>query len=403
MKRMAALLILLFLLPGLKGKDLIELVESVPRETMLDNADIRNTQEVWLEMIRSAKKTLDFGEFYISHQEGEALTPVLEAVYLAADRGVKVRFVVDGNMYKTYPGTADKLNEHRNIDVRVYDLSRITGGVLHAKYFIVDGNEVFLGSQNFDWRALDHIHELGIRIRNRELAGFYRELFEMDWALAAKGADTDGLLSGIESSEDLRAFRVNLKEYGEVGLIPTASNPKIIYHVPNWDETQLAGMIGSAERSVRIQLLSYKPLSGKELYSELDLALRRAAARGVKIEMILSDWNYASPGIDYIKSLHAIPNIEIRFSTIPDYSGGYIGYARVEHCKYMVVDSKTTWIGTSNWSKSYFHNGRNLGIVLENGPLSERVSQIFIKSWESGYCRPVELNKAYQTKVIEEQ
>lgn len=402
MKRMAALLIFMFLLPGLKGKDLIELVESIPLETTLDNADIRNTQDVWLGMIRSAKKTLDFGEFYISHQEGESLTPVLDAVVLAADRGVKVRFIVDGNMYKTYPGTADKLNEHRNIDVRIYDLSQITGGVLHAKYFIVDDKEIFLGSQNFDWRALDHIHELGIRIRNRELTGFYRELFELDWALAAKGADTEGLLKDIAAAKDLQDFRVNSHEYGDVRLIPTASNPKIIYHVPNWDETQLINMIAAAEHTVKIQLLSYKPLSGKELYSALDLELRKAAARGVKIDMILSDWNYASPGIDYIKSLHAIPNIEIRFSTIPDYSGGYIGYARVEHCKYMVVDSKTTWIGTSNWSKSYFHNGRNLGIILENGPLSERVSQLFMKSWESGYCRPVEADKAYQTKVIEE-
>jgi hypothetical protein len=29
----------------------IELVESIPVETTLDNPDIRNTQEVWLEMI----------------------------------------------------------------------------------------------------------------------------------------------------------------------------------------------------------------------------------------------------------------------------------------------------------------------------------------------------------------
>ena len=43
------------------------------------------------------------------------------------------------------------------------DIGTVAGGVQHAKFFIVDGEEVFLGSQNFDWRALKHIHELGVR------------------------------------------------------------------------------------------------------------------------------------------------------------------------------------------------------------------------------------------------
>jgi phosphatidylserine/phosphatidylglycerophosphate/cardiolipin synthase-like enzyme len=118
--------------------------------------------------------------------------------------------------------------------------------------------------------------------------------------------------------------------------------------------------------------------------------------------MILSDWNYYSPRIDYIKSLHAIPNIEIKFSTIPEASEGYIGYARVEHCKYMVIDDREFWLGTSNWSKSYFHNGRNLGIIVQNNKLSERVSEIFDKSWNSPYCKLVDLGKIYERKETRE-
>lgn len=127
MKRSIILVLAIIMAFSLFGKDGIELVESIPVETMLDNDDIRNTPEVWLEMINGANKTLDFGEFYISHKEGEALTPILDAITEAAGRGVKVRFVIDGNMYKTYPETADKLNENQNIDVRVYHLSEITG------------------------------------------------------------------------------------------------------------------------------------------------------------------------------------------------------------------------------------------------------------------------------------
>lgn len=381
---------------------MIELVESIPIETTLDNSDIRNTSEVWIEMISSARHSLDFGEFYISHKKGEALEPVLNAVLAAAGRGVKTRFIVDGNMYKTYPETADKLNEHPNINVQVYKLSEITGGVLHAKYFIVDGKEIFIGSQNFDWRALKHIHELGIRIENKKLVKFYKELFELDWSLSAKDANTGTMLSNIVPRDALETFEIRKTEHGKITLIPTASNPKIIYNSENWDETQLVKLINSASESIRIQLLSYSPLSRGELYEVLDLALRKAAARGVKVEMILSDWNFYSPRIEYIKSLHAIPNIEIKFSTIPEASEGYVGYARVEHCKIMVIDDKEFWLGTSNWSKSYFYKGRNLGIIVKNEKLAKRVSQIFEKSWFSEYCYLVELGKEYEQKETRE-
>lgn len=392
----------LLALDNIFAKNSIELVESIPVETTLDNEDIRNTPELWLEMINGAKRTLDFGEFYISHKEGEALTPILEAVTAAADRGVQVRFVIDGNMYKTYPETADELNENPNIEVRIYHLSSITGGVLHAKYFIVDDREVFLGSQNFDWRALKHIHELGLRISDKDIAGFYKELFELDWRLSDRDTDTGAVLASLERRPELAAYKLKDKNYGNSGIIPTASNPRIIYHSANWDETQLLNLIDHAEENIRIQLLSYSPLSRGGLYEQLDFALRRAAARGVQVQMILSDWNFHSPRIEYIKSLHAIPNIELRFSTIPEASEGYIGFARVEHCKFMVIDDEKFWLGTSNWSKSYFHQGRNLGIIVQNEKMAKRVSGIFMKSWDSEYCSPVELGKEYRAKDTSE-
>ncbi|MDZ7820473.1 MAG: phospholipase D-like domain-containing protein [Candidatus Marinimicrobia bacterium] len=206
MKRHAGLILMFFMITAPAAADHIELVESIPVETSLDNADIRNTAEVWVEMISDAEHSLDFGQFYLSHKEGEALTPILDAVYLAADRGVKVRFIIDGNMYNTYPGTADALNEYENISVRTYDLENLNGGVLHAKYFIVDRETLFLGSQNFDWRALRHIHELGIRILDRGLADFYREIFELDWRLAAPEADVRKIAAAVAHERDLKTL-----------------------------------------------------------------------------------------------------------------------------------------------------------------------------------------------------
>jgi phosphatidylserine/phosphatidylglycerophosphate/cardiolipin synthase-like enzyme len=82
-----------------------EIVESIPLETRLDNPEIRNTAEVWLEMIGAAKNTIDIEQFYISNQVGEALEPIIQAIEAAADRDVKIRIIAENRMSKTYPDT----------------------------------------------------------------------------------------------------------------------------------------------------------------------------------------------------------------------------------------------------------------------------------------------------------
>jgi hypothetical protein len=43
-------------------------------------------------------------------------------------------------------------------------------------------------------------------------------------------------------------------------------------------------------------------------------------------------------------------------ASIPEWSGGYIPFARVEHCKYIVADNTKFWLGTSSCKKGYFHS-----------------------------------------------
>ncbi len=80
-----------------------ELVESIPEETVLDNPDIRNTHEVWLEMLNSAKYQINIEQFYITSEKGEMLEDILDAIVNAAKRGVKVNIIVDSKFFQTYP------------------------------------------------------------------------------------------------------------------------------------------------------------------------------------------------------------------------------------------------------------------------------------------------------------
>lgn len=400
------LLLPLVALAGRAQQQAIELVESIPIETSLDNPAVRNTPEVWLEMITAARRTLDIEQFYISNKPGEPLEAIIVAIEAAARRGVQVRLIADARFQKTYPETIERLGKQQNIATRIIDYGKLAakegrpGGVQHAKFFLVDGEMIFLGSQNFDWRALKHIHELGIRLRHAEAVKFYRDVFELDWNLAATN-DPGDLPKYLKRTSYPVPY--SIRQNGDsVVVTPTASPTGFIPDETLWDEPHIVRIIDEAMTSVSLQFLGYdtKGRDGSE-YRVLDDALRRAAGRGVQVRLLVSDWGKGTAAEQSLKALTQVPNVEARFMVIPDWSGGYVSYARVQHCKFIVADERTFWLGTSNAEKSYFYTGRNIGIVVQNPRLARSVAEIFTKSWESKYAERIEPTGTYQRRKRE--
>lgn len=369
----------------------IELVESIPVETMLDNPDIRNTQEVWLEMINSAKLTLDIEQFYVTNKKGEPLEDILNAIIAAAQRGVKVRILVDSKMFKTYPDDVTWLEaQSPNIIKHVIDFGSLAGGVQHSKYFVVDTAEVFLGSQNFDWRSLKHIHELGVRVKQSEIAKHYKSLFECDWDFCEQN---DG--------SDWRGDETFVPAIGIDGItiLPCESPMKLC---TRWDLRIILDIINNAKSEVDMQFLTYKPETKEGYWSELDDALKQAAGRGVKVKLIVSDWSIGKGTIESLQNLSDIPNVEIKYSAIPQWTGGYVSFARVEHLKYVVAD-EACWIGSANAEKSYFYNTRNVGFEIINKQFQERVMEIFYKDWNGPYTYQIKSGETYTAREHGEQ
>lgn len=85
------------------GAPFTELVQSAPVETNLAVPGIRETSQVWTEMINSAQKSIDLEEFYIYTKKGTALDPVMAALESAAARGVQVRLIVDQSFLPDIP------------------------------------------------------------------------------------------------------------------------------------------------------------------------------------------------------------------------------------------------------------------------------------------------------------
>jgi len=316
-----------------------EVVTSVPMETAISQAGTRDAAAVWREMIGRARSSLAIAEFYLSGEKGGALEPVVEAVLAAGRRGVKVRILSDAGMAATYPDILAGLRRKPNIRTRLLDWRRLTGGILHAKYFVVDGREAYVGSQNFDWRALTHIHETGLRIRCPRFALALERIFEADWRFA--GGDSDAY-------RDL-ALQAPLRFAPDARLVasPAGRTPPGIV---NALET-LVGLLDHARSRVTVQLLSYgteAPRAEGGRFVLVDQALRRAAGRGALVRLLVSDWNLRSSQIDGLKDLARVANIEVRFAVIPPASRGFIPFARVIHSKVMRIDDDVCWVGTRN-------------------------------------------------------
>ena len=371
--------------------DPIALVETAPIETTLDHADIPEAADVWVEMIAGARRTIDLAEFYVTSQPKSRLTRVIDALLAAAARGVHVRLLVDDGFARHEAATLGELGATGKLEIRRLDMHARAGGILHAKYFVVDGREAYVGSQNFDWRSLTHIQEMGVRVRVPALVGGLADLFETDWALAGGGD------AAARTHAHPATFPVAVGEGRARAELTLVASPRgWLPDESSWELPRIVALLDGAKKSVHVQLLTYQTSAHGHRFDELDAALRRAAARGVAVELLISDWCKRKGCIEGLQALEATPNVAVKLMTIPPWSGGFIPYARVAHAKYLVVDGERAWVGTSNWERDYFYESRNVGVIVAGGRLPARLDGVFADGWASPYAATVDPAAHYE-------
>jgi phosphatidylserine/phosphatidylglycerophosphate/cardiolipin synthase-like enzyme len=376
-----------FSIPG------FELVQTAPVETPLHSDDLRSAAEVWTELFDNAKSEIVIGQFYAVNKPGSAFEKVVEHLTAAGKRGVKIRFLLDqkGVGLSEKP-TIEQLKAIPNLEFRILDFNQLTGnGIIHAKYLVVDGATAYIGSQNFDWRSFEHIHETGLRITDAKVVGQVLAIFNQDWraqALTSQGQKAPALnVANVPGDIRQGAFLL---------ASPNQFNPSGVGN----SETGLPALLAEAKSEVRIQLLDYAPLSygpkgTRPYYAVIDNAVRAAANRGVKIKLMVSNWNLEQPALPYLKSLAILPNVEIRVVTLPVASTGFIPFARVIHSKTMVIDNQVAWVGTSNWSGGYMDLSRNLEVVMRSEKMAQRLAALQEQTWSSPYAQALDINKQY--------
>ena len=365
-----------------------QLVQSIPAGTDLADPALPLAKDVWVQMIRAAQRSFDAAEFYVTNRPGSALEPVLSELEQAGARGVRIRFLLSSKMLEQDPASVARLRRIPGAQVGSFDLTGVSKGILHAKYFLVDGKQAFLGSQNFDWRSLEQIHELGVRSTDARIVAPLSKLFELDWRFA----------EGRQVPTFPAQPPLTARPQVELVASPPFLTPRTIRPAVE----ALVELLGQAKQTIRVQLLVYSPLSGQDHYwPVLDNALRAAAVRGVKVRLLVSDWVLGGRALPHLKALTLIPNLEVKVASIPEAPEGHIPFARTIHSKYLVVDEAHLALGTSNWEEGYFSDSRNIEVVFRDSPLAVQAARIFDRLWDSRYAFALDPVKTYEKRKVD--
>jgi len=127
----------------------------------------------------------DIGVNDSSSQLGEALLQKLEQLL---DKNISL-VVATSSRSLAKNSTDLQVLAARGAQVRFVPMRKLTGGVLHSKFWVVDGRHIYLGSANMDWRALTQVKELGAIIYNcSRLALDLEKTFQTYWVLGAPKA-----------------------------------------------------------------------------------------------------------------------------------------------------------------------------------------------------------------------
>uniref|UniRef100_H0X0H7 spleen exonuclease n=1 Tax=Otolemur garnettii TaxID=30611 RepID=H0X0H7_OTOGA len=394
------------------------LVESIPQDlpSAAGSPSAQPLAQAWLQLLDTAQESVHVASYYwsltgpdigvndSSSQLGEALLQKLQQLL---DRNISMA-VATSDPTLARESTDLEVLAARGAQVRRVHLGRLTRGVLHSKFWVVDGRHVYVGSANMDWRSLTQVKELGAIIYNcSHLAQDLEKTFQTYWVL--------GVPHAVLPKTWPRNFSSHINRFQPLrGLfdgVPTmayfsASPPALCPRGRTRDLDALLAVMEAAQEFIYASVMDYFPTTRfthpARYWPVLDNALRAAAfSRGVHVRLLVSCWLNTDPTMfPYLRSLQALSNpsanvsVDVKVFIVPVGNHSNIPFSRVSHSKFMVTE-EAAYIGTSNWSEDYFSSTSGVGLVVSQRapstqpgvtPVQEQLRQLFERDWSSRYA-----------------
>ncbi|XP_072346425.1 5'-3' exonuclease PLD3 isoform X2 [Scyliorhinus torazame] len=394
------------------------LVESIPEGMHFGPNSTINPSifDGWMKLLSVAEHSVDIASFYWTMQNNDTHTSeptanqgekVFQELKLASGK-LTLRVAV------SHPSRSQSLKDlqilaESGAKTAVVDMRRLTDGVLHTKFWIVDRKHVYIGSANMDWRSLTQVKELGAVIYNcSSLAEDLGKIFEEYWTIGGPNSSIPSTWPSNYSTSFNEQSPMELDLDGTPASVYFSSSPLSLCSEGRTDDlTSILSIIDNADQFVYVAVMNYIPVTvfshPQRYWPEIDRHLRKVAfEKRVKVNLLISCWPHSNPSMfPFLRSLAALSrptslNVEVRIFVVPStHKQRKIPYSRVNHNKYMVTD-KVAYIGTSNWSGDYFENTAGVGLVInqsnsswrsEGSTVQEQLQSVFERDWYSPYSK----------------
>ena len=379
-----------------------------------------------LALVDSTEQSLDI-LYYLWYDDLGGLL-LLEHVIEAAERGVRVRIVVDDALFiKGKKGLAD-LDAHPEIEIRVFNPWASKGAAravetigrmkklnhrMHNKLLIADGHMAILGGRNVGdhYFGLHHkynFHDLDIVVLGDEAAES-SEIFDHFWNSEqvmpagvfvdeSSWEDIEGArtkeLDRLRNAEELSEFPIERRDWSDElsalveGMSPGTSTVEFDRVLPDTAAptqdgvVELAGIVEQAEREVLI--LNAYIIPGETMMQ----ILREAVGRGVRVRALTN--SLASndvPAVTAKYKKYRKPLLEAgvelyEFRAHPEIQVGIVDTAPVEagfaglHTKAAVIDREIVYVGSLNLDPRSIQLNTEMGMIVTSLGLAEEVAAI---------------------------
>jgi phospholipase D3/4 len=381
----------------------MEMVESIPQHMNITPIET-TTLKRWQQLFADAKESIHIISFYWTllrgaqypEAQGEVGPMIWEELVAAARRGVKIFIIQSDPGHISEDADTQILVEGGYAQLRTLNLTKYFGaGVQHSKAFVIDGETIYLGSANMDFRSLVQVKELGMVLYGCvPMAEDLLRIFDVLWDTATLEHIPDHWEHRLYAlfSYDNPATVILDEDNGKESSVFLSVAPRAFLAGDRaFDLTTIQRTMDSAEKYVDIAVMDYIPamcyIPEKTYWDDIDRHIRNASFRGVSVRLLISNWTHSMPLMwPYLHSLAALDNVEVKTYVVPPLPDNIVvPFSRVEHTKYMVTE-KAAFVDTSNWTGDYFTNTVGMSLTLSSPSAVSRVTAAFERDWYSQYA-----------------
>ena len=334
--------------------------------------------------IESAQETLDIA-VYTFTSAGIAST-----VASLADRGVRVRVLLDGAPVGGVEPEEDRVV--RGLLDAGAEVRWLAGAgdvvkryrYLHAKYAIVDGRAVWIGSENFGnagFPSEDHGGNRGwsVVVADAAVAAALTDVFEVDFnpsrrdSMAAMPEEGDPL-PPAQPCPPWPSFAASTIRRARLVIAPDTS----------LDPDGLLEILASASNHIWIEAF-YVDETWRDRPNPFLEAAFDAARRGVSVRLLL-DGSWSSVGDDSAGNDAVVEHLNRRaWNESLDFAARLLEpRGRIErlHNKGVVVDGRAVLVSSMNWALGSATENREVGIILEDPDTAGFFEAAFAADWD---------------------